>query len=210
MTAQKKGAPTAGLYFICRLSEFSKQLQQLRQIFMAINRSAYEKNMHVVEIVAGDGKGLQDFIDLVQGSGLVALVRGDVSLAVAADADGVMLEPGGDILAARKALGEEGIVGLRCGKDFLQAEKALDAEVDFVAFSAEGGVDICARWAAKTEKPCVIEGSLSNDNCAGFVVSGATFVNATDYIFGHKKGVMQGTVNMLYAIDLASAPGTVN
>ena len=49
----------------------------------------------------------------------------------------------------------------------------------------------------------VIEGPVTNDYCAYYVESGAAFIDAGDYIWGHGKGVMQGTVNMLHAIDLA-------
>lgn len=44
---------------------------------------------------------------------------------------------------------------------------------------------------------------MTNDYCAFWVRAGAGFIDAGDYIWSHGEGVMKGTVNMLYAIDLA-------
>ncbi|GEM_PF-2583203 len=40
--------------------------------------------------------------------------------------------------------------------------------------------------------------------------AGAGFIDAGDYIWSHEKGVMQGAVNMLHAIDLALADKNKN
>ncbi len=47
---------------------------------------------------------------------------------------------------------------------------------------------------------------MTNDTCGALVRAGADFIEAGPYIRGHEKGVMQATVNMLHAIDLASRP----
>lgn len=213
MSEIKKGAPSAGLYIKCTLSEFTALFPKLRQMFFVINRNEYEKNMHVVEIDGGkkpDQERLLNFVKLVQQNGLVALVREDYIAALAVEADGVMLERLSDIKPAREALGEDAIIGMACGDDQKKMEEALELGIDFVGFSSINGIEMSMRWTTKTEKPCMVEGCIDSESCGVFIQAGATFIEASQYIFNHPKESMQATVNMLDAIEHAGVLKTLN
>lgn len=210
--AKKKGAPEAGLYFKCKLSEYDDLFPKIRQVFFVINRSEYEKNMHAfeIEVDQDDHKNLPEFIKLIQDQGGVVLLLNETNLAHQHGADGVLLEDLKDYEAARQFLSDDDIVGLDCGTDQEKALEALDAGIDFVSFSSEGEAALCLMWSSKTEKPCVVSGGLNNENAASFVQAGATFIESSDYIFNNPKDVMQGTVNMLYAIEQTNMSRAVN
>ncbi|QQG35930.1 MAG: thiamine phosphate synthase [Micavibrio aeruginosavorus] len=211
----KKGAPACGLYL--RVADdlpFETAMAQIREAAFVINRSAYEKNMNVLEIGGSldDEEGLlrmQALVELARQLGVVAIVRNHAGLAFAAEADGVILEKIEDVEAARAVMGSDAIIGVRCGLSRLTAEKALDVRVDYISFAAGGRGDVLPPeslvgwWSVKSDTPCLIEGSLTNDDCGRYVRAGATFLEASDYVWNHPKGIKQGTIDMLYAIELA-------
>lgn len=211
----KKGAPPVGLWLrVGPDLAVEEVIRDLRQIFFVINGSDYERNMHVVEII-GDGED-PDFrekaafiADFAKRSGIATLYRGDPSVAREIDVDGVTLETLEDLPCARERFGEDGIIGLACGTSREQACAAHDAALDFVTFGTGGAVmpnpEDLRFWTILSDKPAVIEGHVTNDHAGYWVRAGASFLDSGDYIWSHGKGVMQGTVNMLYAIDLALA-----
>ncbi|MCB9988692.1 MAG: thiamine phosphate synthase [Rhodospirillales bacterium] len=220
----KAGAPAVGLWLrVGPDLALEEVLRDLRQIFYVVNGSDYERNMHALEIF-GNGKD-QDFREkaalvcaFAKSNGVACIYRGVPSVAHEIDADGVLLETLDDMAAARELFGEEGIVGLACSVAASRGEKskeavkeqscaAHDAGVDFVTFGTGGNVfpnpEDLRFWTILSDMPAVIEGHISNDHVAYWVQAGAAFIDAGDYIWSHGKGVMQGTVNMLHAIDLA-------
>lgn len=210
---KKSGAPSCGLWL--RLGPdlaLDVLTKDLRQIFLAINHSDYEKNMHTLEI-SGDSSD-QDFKDkaelifaMARHNGIATIYRGDAGTAHAIEADGVLLENIEDLAAARELFGTDGIIGVTCGLSNEAAAAAYDAGVDFVTFGtgkkALPDAEILTFWTMLTDLPAVIEGPVTNDYAAYYVEKGAAFLDVADYIWGHGKGVMQGTVNILHAIDLA-------
>ena len=209
----KKGAPACGLYLrIADDKPFEAAFRDLRAAACVINRSSYEKNLHVLE-VGGDALDVES-IDrlraLVLGgkqNGMVVVVRGHAGLAFAAEADGVLLEKADEIANAREVMGEDAIIGLRCGLSRQAADKASDLGVDYISFASGGAVlppeTLLSWWRVKSEIPALVEGPITNDDCGRYVRAGATFVEATDYVWNHPQGVKQATIDMLYAIDLA-------
>ncbi len=212
----KKGAPVCGLYLkIADGKPFEDAFRDLRETAFVINRSAYEKNLHVLE-VGGDPMDV-DSTDRLKAlvlsgkqNGLVVIVRGHAGLAFAVEADGVLLDKPEDIAAARAVMGEDAIIGLRCGLSRQTAEAAADeGAVDYVCFAAVAGhilppESLIGWWSARSEIPALVEGNITNDECGRYVRAGATFIDGTDYVWNHPKGIKQGTVDMLYAIDLAA------
>jgi len=216
----KKGAPSAGLYLrIADDMPFEDAFRDLREAAFVINRSEYEKNLHVLE-VGGDPMDV-DSTDrlkaLVLGgrqNGLVVIVRGHAGLAFAVEADGVLLDKMDDIANARQVMGDDAIIGLRCGLSRATAEKAIDQGVDYISFYATADSilppeTLVSWWSFKSDIPALIEGRITNDDCGRYVQAGATFIEGTSYVWEHPKGVKQGTVDMLYAIDLAIERQTV-
>lgn len=210
-----KGAPECGLYI--RLPAHPPVdliIPQLKQIFFVTTRSAYEKNMHVLEM-EGDAAGDHDYIEATKSilgygrtSGFATILRGGAEQARAVEADGVMLDRVEDIGSARAVLGAEAIIGVRCGLSRDMAEAAIAAGADYVSFTGVGGrvpdPALLSWWATRTALPALAEGLVTNDDVKALVHAGAVFVDATDYILKHPQGVMQAVSNMIYAIELAT------
>ena len=212
--AKKAGAPGCGLYVRLPPSFISQdKIRDIRQIFFVTTRSDYERNMHAIEFVhEPDSADFDDrarpLIELVRANGFAAIVRGGAVAARRLGADGVLLASAAEIAEARALFGEDGIVGLRCGLSRDRAEEALAAGIDYVSFGYPDGKqlppeDIISWWAAKTTLPALVEGDLTNDDCDDYIKAGAAFLDASGYILNHPEGIMKGTTNMLYAIDLA-------
>ncbi|MFN3827001.1 MAG: thiamine phosphate synthase [Micavibrio sp.] len=210
----KEGAPSCGLYFSMPDDVPLEQANRMiREAAFVINRSSYERNMNVLELGAGigDAEALERLVTLVavgRREGMVVIIRNDAELAKDAEADGVILDDPDALAAAREMVGPDGIMGLRCGLSRASAEKALALEVDYVSFHAAAHhllppESLISWWSVKTDIPCLVEGGLTNDDCARYVRAGATFVEASFYVWDHPQGIKQGTVDMLYAIDLA-------
>lgn len=211
----KKTSPDVGLYIRVESAKTDNLYAQLRQIFMPINRSEYEKNMQIMELSltpdhAMGAAALQMFADLGKNNGCVVLVKDDLELAERLGADGVVLTDASQIAAAKEAVdSDSGIVGLYCGFEIDKAQTALDAALDFVVFgdpdSAKLPTEQIAWWQEKAaDKPAAALGKITNDNALEVIVAGATFLCADAYMLGHEKGPMQGAVNMLYAMELAT------
>ncbi len=210
---KKKGAAPCGLWLrVGPDLALDVLMRDLRQIYFVLNGSNYEKNMHTLEICANEGdpeffgKAMMLFT-MARDNGIATILRGRAQQAKELEADGVLLTEPEDISEARELLGEEGIIGMACGLSNDNAAAAYDAGADFVTFGVGGkklpSADVLKFWTMLTDRPAVIEGPVTNDYAAYFVEAGAGFIEAGDYIWSHGKGVMQGTVNMLHAIDLA-------
>lgn len=204
MSRNKSGAPPCGLY--ARIDDFGdvvKTIGAIRQMASVINRaSGYEQNMHVLEFAAGvpeDAEKIADLITIMKAQGMVCVVSGatlDQAGGALGMADGFVLSSAQDLAAFRAALGDDPILGL-------VTKDAPDARADYVILPADpaliakigggGDVVVCARG----------EG-ITNDNAGALARAGASFIDCGDYIFSHEKGVMQGAVNMLYALELAA------
>lgn len=214
MTDQaKKGAPECGLYLVLPDDWMSPDfLKNMRDLFRAINASPYEKNAHVVELrVTSDEFNAEQkeiisaMAQLTKSQGVVFLVGGSLELAKECDADGAMLSDINQIATAREMFGDDAIVGLRVGQSMRVAEKALELGVDIVSFFGVSGgfIDpsIVRWWKVKTDNPCLVEGNITNDDCDFYVRAGADFIDSSNYVWNHPKGVMQGIVNMAFAIQ---------
>jgi thiamine-phosphate pyrophosphorylase len=210
----KKGAPPVGLWLkIGPDLAIEILVRDLRQIFHVINHgSAYEKNMHTLEISGpAEEKDFREKAGLLfavaRAAGIAGIYRGDPAAAKEMDADGVLVDSIAAFREGRKLFGEDGIVGIYCGTSKDLAAQAHDAEADFVSFGTKNAAmpspDTLRFWTMLSDKPALIEGPITNDYCAYWVQAGASFIDAGDYIWSHGDGLMQGTINMLYAIDLA-------
>lgn len=225
MTAKKKADPgnrnkydaatPCGLFF--RMSEDvtgPDLLRKLREIMFVINHgpSIYKKNSHILSIPEPMVKILSDnhlkgYIEIAKAQGIVCLIEQDLKAAGKYSADGTLINDINQIDQARQCLGPEAIVGLRCGKDIDLAETATSKGADFVTFHTNNGSlpdpKFGAIWSTLSEKPCLLEGPFTNDYVETYVHSGADFLEAGPYIWGHKDGVKQGTVNIIHAIEMA-------
>ena len=203
MSADKSGSPTCGIYV--RIDDFSNMLNLIgyvRQMAFAINRgSGYEKNMAVVELVHTEenAERIVDIIPVIQDQGLVAIVSGASNVA---EADGILSYNLEGLKSARDTLSEDKLVGITASEDTLQ--DALLLNTDFIVLPADPA--IIAEVSRKTDAMCVARSSdgLTNENCGFIARSGAGFVDVSAYVMGYDKGVMQATVNVIHAIDMAT------
>lgn len=209
----RKGAPRVGLWIkIGPDLALDVLTRDLRQIFHVINASDYEKNMHTLEISGpADKKDFREkaafLFETTRAAGVTCIYRGSPEAAKEIGADGVHVSSIRDLKEGRELFGDEGIAGIHCESSREVAAAAHDAGADFVSFGCKGPAmpspDALRFWTMLSDKPALIEGPVTNDYCAFWVNAGATFIDAGDYIWSHGEGVMKGTVNMLYAIDLA-------
>ncbi|HOO50478.1 MAG TPA: thiamine phosphate synthase [Alphaproteobacteria bacterium] len=207
-------SPDCGLYLILSpTADHDKQAFQLGQALHAANRfSAYSLNRHVVEfrpeIVHGDDSLTEiakKYCDVTQKNGFVFLIYDDIILARDIGADGVLCSSLKKCSDARKMLDENAIIGLKASAQ-TQAQSAISLELDYVLFSRTDGdsslIELLNWWTTTTDIPAAIEGNFDQENCAPFILAGATFIDASHHIWTHPSGnPMQGTVNMLDAIE---------
>lgn len=213
-----EGAPACGLYIVVPPAFAPEEIMpRLRHIFFVTNRSAYERNMHVLEIAHevdsfDFGARAATVAALGKGAGFAVILRGKGAAAAwqaqKIEADGVLLDDPADIAPVRAILGPEAIIGLRCGLSPERADEAREAGVDYVSFgypdrSQLPPEEVVKLWAWRDETPVLVEGPMTNDDCDEYVKAGATFFDSGSYILDHPDGIMQATANMLFAIDLA-------
>lgn len=212
----KPATAPCGLYLVLPENWMEPDfLKNLGGLFRAINANAYDRNNHVIELRAIDESYTDDdmekimaMAELTKSQGVNFIVGGNIDLAEKCQADGVLIDSIDDLRLARARLGDTPIIGMRCGASRMKADQALEAGADYVSFgdAANHFADpaIVRWWNCKTDYPCLVEGPITNDDCAFYVQAGAYFIEASQYVWTHPKGVMQAVVNMTHAIDLAA------
>lgn len=131
----------------------------------------------------------------------VALIMNDrPDLAVETGCDGVHV--GQDDAAyddARKAVGDDAIVGVTCHDSIHLAMAAADANADYVAFGAfydsntkqrkfAADPEVLAHWQEMTIVPCVAIGGITVDNCRPLIEAGADFIAVASGVWSHPEG----------------------
>jgi thiamine monophosphate synthase len=205
-------APSCGLYIILpETDDHDKQCFRLGQALHAANRfSTYGLNRHVVEFRPSLKKPvskemIKAYQEVSARNGFIFLVYDDASLARDVGADGILCSSIQKATEARKIMGEDSIIGLRCSSKSL-ANSALTHELDFISiYSEKKGdalLDILNWWTTATDNPIAVEGLFDHENCQSFVRGEATFIDASHHIWTHPSGnVMQGVVNMMDAFE---------
>ena len=133
--------------------------------------------------------------------GVVSIINDDWRLAALVDADGVHLgRDDGNLAEARLALGPDRIIGCSCYNDPSLAERALLADVDYVAFGAVYPSSVKPEAVRATPetlqqgrslveavyapRPAVVAiGGITPENAAAVVQSGADSIAVISGIF---------------------------
>lgn len=210
MTSEKRGSPPCGLYIrIKYYDDMQKTIGDLRQMALVINRaSGYQKNMHAVELCYDKNaiEQINDLITICQSQGLVCIVsRLDAALYDQfPKTDGFVTDNIETYRKIKGAVSDKTIMGFQAGTEEGGVDKALALGVDYIILKADPSLLLSTRSKDDDVLLCASGKGITNDNVSSLALAGASFVNATDYIFNHKNGVMQGAVNMLHALDLAA------
>ncbi|MBK1667738.1 hypothetical protein CKO28_06785 [Rhodovibrio sodomensis] len=151
-----------------------------------------------------------ELIAATQERDVAALLADDAAAAKRLGADGVHLNPGGKVKAARKAVGDDRIVGMHCAQSRHAAMMAGEAGADYVAFTApepDRGPPETAHdaehssnftwWQAVMEIPCVAMAAagaapVSLDDVTPLVAAGADFVALETAVWDHAEGPAAG------------------
>jgi thiamine-phosphate pyrophosphorylase len=113
-------------------------------------------------------------IGLAQRRGTAVLFDGRPELAARLGADGAHLADPASYGAARRALGEQAIVGIHCATSRHAAMEAGEAGADYVAFAAD--LELVRWWAELMVVPVVAEIGDDLEQAAAFAAAGADFI----------------------------------
>lgn len=128
------------------------------------------------------------------------LLNDDPLLAADTGCDGVHIgQDDATVSDARKALGEDAIVGVSCHNSRHLAILAAEAGADYVAFGAFfptttkrakeiAEAEILESWSEATTVPCVAIGGITVGNCAPLVAAGADFLAVIGGVWDYDQG----------------------
>ncbi|MCG7360956.1 thiamine phosphate synthase [Roseomonas sp. ACRSG] len=166
-----------------------------------------------------DDDALRRAIDVLrpvaQSRDVAFLLNDRVDLAVQTGCDGAHLgQEDGDHAAARRLLGENGMLGISCHGSRHLAMQAGEIGADYVAFGAffptstkqtehKAETDVLAWWSEMFELPSVAIGGITPANCAPLVQTGADFLAVVSAVWGHPEGAGAGVRAMNAAIAAA-------
>lgn len=166
-----------------------------------------------------DDDALRRAIDVLrpvaQSRDVAFLLNDRVDLAVQTGCDGAHLgQEDGDHAAARRLLGENGMLGISCHGSRHLAMQAGEVGADYVAFGAffptstkqtehKAETDVLAWWSEMFELPSVAIGGITPANCAPLVQAGADFLAVVSAVWNHPEGADAGVRAMNAAIAAA-------
>ncbi|MEZ5492820.1 MAG: thiamine phosphate synthase [Gammaproteobacteria bacterium] len=123
------------------------------------------------------------------------LINDDVQLCLQSGAAGVHLgQQDTDILAARRALGDQAIIGITCHADLALASRAEQSGASYVAFgrffpsqtkpaAPPAELDLLVRARERLSIPIVAIGGIDASNAAAAVAAGADMLAVINYLF---------------------------
>jgi thiamine-phosphate pyrophosphorylase len=148
----------------------------------------------------------------------VALILNDrPDLAAKLGCDGVHIgQSDGTYADARRAMGEDRIVGVTCHDSRHLAMEAAEAGADYVAFGAffpsrtkeaptRADPEILSIWQETMLIPCVAIGGITVENCRPLVAAGADFLAVSAGVWGYRDGpeAAVGAFNMEIVAGMA-------
>lgn len=166
-----------------------------------------------------DDDALRRAIDVLrpvaQSRDVAFLLNDRADLAAQTGCDGAHLgQEDGDHAAARRLLGENGMLGISCHGSRHLAMQAGEIGADYVAFGAffptstkqtehTAEAEILSWWSEMFELPSVAIGGITPANCAPLVQAGADFLAVVSAVWNHPEGAAAGVRAMNAAIAAA-------
>ena len=151
---------------------------------------------------------------ITQKHGVALILNDDPGLAARLGCDGVHIgQDDGSVLAARKAVGPNRMIGVTCHDSRHLAMEAAEAGADYVAFGAffptttkqtvtgAPDIEILSIWQEVMEIPCVAIGGITADNGRPLVEAGADFLAVSSYVWDHPQGPAAGVKALLAEIE---------
>ncbi len=132
---------------------------------------------------------------LTRRHGALLIINDDVELALTVEADGAHLgADDGDLVAARRRLGPNRLLGASCYQDAALAHAAVAAGADYVAFGSvfasptkplarRAGLDLFDKTRTGLTVPVVAIGGITPDNCAPLVAAGADLLAVISAVY---------------------------
>jgi len=166
-----------------------------------------------------DDDALRRAIDVLrpvaQARDVAFLLNDRADLAVQTGCDGAHLgQEDGDHAAARRLLGEDGMLGISCHGSRHLAMQAGEVGADYVAFGAffptstkqtehKADPEVLSWWSEMFELPSVAIGGITPANCAPLVQAGADFLAVVSAVWNHPESAAAGVRAMNAAIAAA-------
>jgi len=143
----------------------------------------------------------EELRSVVQSRDVAFILNGHAALAAELGCDGVHFDQASpkEIKAARKALGEDAIIGVSCGTSRHEAMESAEAGADYISFgpvydtstkslsAAPDALETLTWWAQMIEVPCVAVGGLTPDNVAPVLETQCEFVCAVSSVWDHPE-----------------------
>jgi thiamine-phosphate pyrophosphorylase len=119
-------------------------------------------------------------LPLAQDQGVAVLLE-SADLAASLQADGVHLADTSQYRAARRVIGDDGIVGVACPLERHTAMEVGEIGADYVWFTATAdlqaeALDLISWWTEMMTVPSVVAGSLTPETAAQFIAAGTDFL----------------------------------
>lgn len=219
---QVEGAPDIGLYFTCpkKVSGYEFPIA-VGHAFREVNKSPYEKNMHVLEFDLDQldedvyNNNAELVSEICKNSGIIFIVKSSIENARKYKADGIILDSAqiDKIEQIRNEFGEEFIIGLDLQTSSEALELALENDdlIDYVAFNynANDSFKLIEKFKANSQSPCAVKGFVTPEICEQLVHFQTDFIGCGEYIWNKKDKLAESVNEMLATIEKAATSPTV-
>jgi thiamine monophosphate synthase len=196
------GAPSIGLYFTTPLviKDYSFPIQT-GHAFRQVNKSPYEKNMHVLEFDLKNidekqyDENAQMVAQICKNSGIVFIIKDNLEKAKEHDADGIIIDATKkkpNLKKLRNQMGEDFIIGLNIGQSKEAAEKYItDQFIDYVTFDYDGPqtLELVEYWKSNSDIYCAVKGYINPQICRSLVDYGVNFIGCGEYIWEQEENI---------------------
>ncbi|MBM3580585.1 MAG: thiamine phosphate synthase [Alphaproteobacteria bacterium] len=145
-------------------------------------------------------RAAETLLPIARERGVTFIMNDRPDLAAATGCDGVHIgQEDASYEEARKALGDDGVVGVTCHDSRHLAIEAAEKGADYIAFGAffptgtkepktRADVDLLAWCSEVLVVPCVAIGGITPANCAPLVRAGADFLAVVSAVWDHPDG----------------------
>jgi thiamine-phosphate pyrophosphorylase len=145
-------------------------------------------------------RAAETLLPIARERGVTFILNDRPDLAAATGCDGVHIgQEDASYEEARKALGDDGVVGVTCHDSRHLAIEAAENGADYVAFGAffptgtkqpktRASVDLLAWCSEVLVVPCVAIGGITPVNCAPLVRAGADFLAVVSAVWDYADG----------------------